>query len=204
HYIEEQFNISPPIINGDTSATAGHADSRQRQIKKFQEAAGFGAIILSPVAVGFGVNIQAANHVIHYTRTWNPAKEDQATDRAYRIGQEKDVYVYCPVVSADDFKTFDVRLDELLEFKRDLAEDMLNGSGDIGAGDFDIGEVAPPESPKPMSRELSFDDVLSMQPRFFEAYVAVLWCRQGFPSVALTPAAGDGGVDVVAIRGSEG
>ena len=48
-------------------------------------------IILSTTAVGFGVNIQKANHVIHYTRSWNPAKEDQATDRAYRIGQDKEV-----------------------------------------------------------------------------------------------------------------
>src|SRR5207244_11430884 len=83
---------------------------------------GFGVLILSPVAVGFGLNIQAANHVVHYTRTWNPAREDQATDRAYRIGQERDVYVYYPVVRADDFSTFDVKLDELLSKKRVLAE----------------------------------------------------------------------------------
>ena len=60
------------------------------------------------------MNIQAANHVIHYLRHWNPAKEDQATDRAYRIGQTRDVYVYCPLTVAADFKTFDVKLDELL------------------------------------------------------------------------------------------
>ncbi len=73
------------------------------------------AIILSPLAVGFGVNIQAANHVIHYTRHWNPAKEDQATARAYRIGATKDVHVYYPVIHADDFTTFDMKLHELLK-----------------------------------------------------------------------------------------
>lgn len=204
HYVQEELGYAADIINGDTSASSANDQSRQKRIRWFQERQGFGVIILSPLAVGFGVNIQAANHVIHYTRTWNPAKEDQATDRAYRIGQEKDVYVYCPVVSAEDFKTFDVRLDELLEYKRGLAEDMLNGSGDLGAGDFDIGQVAAPESPKPESRSLSFDDVLTMQPRYFEAYVAVLSGRKGYSSVSLTPAAGDDGIDVVAIRDGEG
>ena len=143
HYIREAFDVTVDVINGDTSATADAADSRQKRIRAFQEAPGFGVIILSPVAVGFGVNMQAANHVIHFTRTWNPAKEDQATDRAYRIGQERDVYVYYPTVGADDFKTFDVKLDELLERKRALAGDMLNGTGEIGARDFDVDELRP-------------------------------------------------------------
>lgn len=138
HYIKLVFKYEAVIINGDTSASAKHTDSRQKRIRAFQEAQGFGVLILSPVAVGFGVNIQAANHVIHYTRTWNPAKEDQATDRAYRIGQTKDVYVYYPTVAADDFVTFDVKLDQLLTRKRDLADDMLNGSGTISAEEFDL------------------------------------------------------------------
>ena len=141
HYIDAEFDVTVEIINGDTTALAGSNASRQKRIKAFQAKPGFGVIILSPLAVGFGVNIQAANHVVHYTRTWNPAKEDQATDRAYRIGQEKDVYVYYPVVCADDFITFDVKLDQLLTAKRCLAEDMLNGSGDLGCADFDFGEV---------------------------------------------------------------
>ncbi|KAK0339996.1 hypothetical protein LTR94_032307, partial [Friedmanniomyces endolithicus] len=68
-----------------------------------------------------------------------------ATDRAYRIGQTKDVFVYYPTVSAGDFKTFDVKLDELLERKRSLASDMLNGSGEIGLRDFDVDELRPVE-----------------------------------------------------------
>jgi hypothetical protein len=79
----------------------------KRGLSTFQKRPGFGVIILSPAAVGFGVNIEAANHVIHFTRAWNPAREDQATDRAYRIGQNKDVFVYYPVVVAEDFVTFD-------------------------------------------------------------------------------------------------
>jgi SNF2 family DNA or RNA helicase len=96
HYIETDLGFRPDIINGDTSASSSHTTSRQKRIKTFQQRPGFGVLVLSPVAVGYGVNIQAANHVFHYTRTWNPAKEDQATDRAYRIGQLKPVYVYYP------------------------------------------------------------------------------------------------------------
>jgi len=134
--IAERFGVTADIINGDTSAASDRSDNRQKRIKAFQTAEGFGVIILSPLAVGFGVNIQAANHVIHFTRTWNPAREDQATDRAYRIGQSKDVYVYYPVIVANDFLTFDGKLDQLLDFKRKLSEDMLNGSGDVGNADF--------------------------------------------------------------------
>lgn len=200
HYVAEACGYSADIINGDTAADSRGAESRQKRIAAFQRQTGFGVIILSPLAVGFGVNIQAANHVIHYTRTWNPAKEDQATDRAYRIGQTKDVTVYCPVVRAPDFKTFDVKLDELLARKRALAEDMLNGSGDIGSGEFDIGEVAPQGGASLAEKPLTIDDIDKMAPRYFEAYAAALWSRQGFGTVTLTPTAGDGGVDVVAMR----
>jgi superfamily II DNA or RNA helicase len=134
--IQERTGFVADIINGDSSAAAERTDSRQKRIKRFQQAAGFGVIILSPLAVGSGVNIQAANHVIHFTRTWNPAREDQATDRAYRIGQTKDVFVYYPVVVAQDFVTFDAKLDQLLEIKRKLSQDMLNGCGDVGPADF--------------------------------------------------------------------
>lgn len=134
--IAHTLDVHPDIINGDTSASANHADSRQKRIKAFQSNPGFGVIVLSPLAVGFGVNIQAANHVIHFTRTWNPAKEDQATDRAYRIGQEREVFVYYPVVVANDFVTFDQKLDQLLDWKRGLSSDMLNGTGEISVSEF--------------------------------------------------------------------
>ena len=105
-------------------------------IDRFQEQPGFGVIILSTSAVGFGVNVQKANHVIHFTRPWNPAKEDQATDRAYRIGQENDVYVYYPTVVTSGLTTFEETLDKLLSKKRALATDMLNGSGEIDIAEF--------------------------------------------------------------------
>ncbi|WFU25121.1 SNF2-related protein [Bradyrhizobium sp. CB1717] len=203
HYIEEEFGLTADIINGDTTAAASHIASRQKRIKFFQEKTGFGVIILSPVAVGFGLNIQAANHVIHFTRTWNPAKEDQATDRAYRIGQEKDVYVYYPTIHADDFTTFEVQLDRLLTAKRSLADDMLNGAGDINPHDFDLNNLSPGDTRLHSDTSLTIDDVASMRPDYFECLIASLWQRRGFGYVYRTPASFDDGVDVVAI-GSAG
>jgi hypothetical protein len=130
------FGVAASIVNGDTSADPRAIGNRQQLIDAFQRSAGFNVIILSPLAVGFGVNIQAANHVIHFTRTWNPAKEDQATARAYRIGQTRTVTVYYPGVISDRFPSFDVRLDALLSSKRALATDILNGCSDLKASDF--------------------------------------------------------------------
>ena len=96
--------------------------------------------------------------------TWNPAKEDQATDRAYRIGQTKEVNVYCPVVFADDFTTFDVKLDQLLTSKRALAGDMLNGTGDVGPGEFAIEDVVPDSGDRAFSEGITLNDALRMEP----------------------------------------
>lgn len=203
HYIEVEFCIRPDIINGDTSASASHTQSRQKRIKAFQDKPGFGVIILSPVAVGFGVNIQKANHVIHYTRTWNPAKEDQATDRSYRIGQEKPVYVYYPVVSAHDFTTFDVKLDQLLTYKRKLAEDMLNGAGDIGPCDFNIVDVVSNADASDIDERISLEKMLRMSGQHFECLAGVLWSKLGYTCYR-TPSTKDYGVDIVALQGDRG
>jgi SNF2 family DNA or RNA helicase len=131
HYVLERFGFAPEIINGETPTSATDGDSRQRRVDRFQSRPGFSVLILSPVAAGVGLNIQEANHVIHYMRHWNPAKEDQATDRAYRIGQQNDVVVYTPIVVGDGWTSFDERLDELLSRKRKIADDMLIGSENV-------------------------------------------------------------------------
>ncbi len=201
--ISSRFGFVPDVINGDTSADSSNANNRQKRIKAFQERPGFGVIVLSPLAVGFGVNIQAANHVVHFTRTWNPAKEDQATDRAYRIGQQKDVHVYYPVVVAHDFLTFDAKLDILLERRRGLSADMLNGSGDVNPADFD--DLEGPGGGNAFGNEpISPEDVASLDPDAFEAFCALLWSKKGYSRTIRTPKSGDGGVDIVAIKGSEG
>ena len=84
-------------------------------------------MILAPRATGVGLNITAANHVIHLSRWWNPAVEDQCNDRAYRIGRNKEVTVYLPIARHPVFgdSSFDVKLDELLSRKRKLSQDLL-------------------------------------------------------------------------------
>lgn len=129
--ILERFGLNVTTVNGDSNTNSRKGLTRQAIIDKFQETDGFNIILLSTVAVGFGVNIQKANHVIHYTRSWNPAKEDQATDRAYRIGQDKEVFVYYPSIYAHDFETFEIKLDKLLASKRSLADDMLEPNVEI-------------------------------------------------------------------------
>lgn len=135
----EIFNINVAIINGDTPSSSNSVSlkngklSRQQEVDKFQNQIGFNIIVMSPIAAGFGLNITGANHVIHYTRHWNPAKENQATDRAYRIGQTKPVHVYYPMAIApnDELKTFDIILNTLLENKSQLASNTLFPSQQI-------------------------------------------------------------------------
>lgn len=195
--IRDALDFTADIVNGSTTAAAGDDNGRYRRIRKFQERPGFGVIILSPLAVGFGLNIQAANHVIHFTRHWNPAREDQATDRAYRIGQTRDVYVHYPMVVGGDFKTFDEKLHELLLWKRELSQDMLNGAGDLNAADFaDI--EAPDGAPAFEDAPVTLADVQALDGRAFELFCVALWEKQGF-RVVHTPQSGDGGVDVVAL-----
>jgi hypothetical protein len=89
---------------------------------------GFDVIILSPFVAGVGLTIVEANHVFHYGRWWNPAVESQATDRAYRIGQEREVHVYFPILqdpSGAISRTFDQVLDDLIERKKALAKNAL-------------------------------------------------------------------------------
>lgn len=125
----ERYGIAAKVINGDTPSIvcrqSPNKQSRQTSIDEFQSIDGFNIIIMSPVAAGMGLNVTAANHVIHYSRHWNPAKESQATDRAYRIGQEKDVYVYYPMAISREFKSFDETLDELLSRKTSLATSTI-------------------------------------------------------------------------------
>lgn len=105
-------------------------DARQAHVEVFQaRPAGFDVMILSPKAGGVGLTLTAANHVIHLSRWWNPAVEDQATDRAFRIGQTRDVVVYLPQAVHPDPAlgptSFDLKLDALMTRKRALSRDLL-------------------------------------------------------------------------------
>jgi superfamily II DNA or RNA helicase len=117
--------VAPARING-----AVPGPKRQAIVDTFQDDRnGFGVMILSPKAGGVGLTLTAANHVIHLSRWWNPAVEDQATDRVFRIGQEKDVHVYLPMAVHPDeairASSFDLRLNALIEGKRQLTRDLF-------------------------------------------------------------------------------
>ena len=122
--LSKLFQIYIPVaINGTVEA-----ESRQKIVDEFNSAQGFQILILSPEAAGVGLNITGANNVIHLSRSWNPAKEDQATDRVYRIGQKRDVNVYIPIAydsALGEGECFDEKLDKLLDFKRSLSDVAL-------------------------------------------------------------------------------
>ncbi len=125
--INRLYGLHVPIINGETKAVSSNPNNPTRQglIDQFQEKPGFGVLVISPVAAGVGLTITAANNVIHLERHWNPAKEAQATDRAFRIGQTRDVNVYIPILTHPDFDSFDVNLNRLLAGKTSLKDAII-------------------------------------------------------------------------------
>jgi putative Mn2+ efflux pump MntP len=95
------------------------------------------ATSIDALAAGVGITVTGANNVIHLERHWNPAKEAQASDRVYRIGQKKDVNIYIPILEHPEKVSFDRNLDQLLQHKIDL-KDAVVTPGDIKAEDFDM------------------------------------------------------------------
>ena len=97
---------------------------REQMVEEFQDSDSEPAIfVLSLRAGGTGITLTRANHVIHFDRWWNPAVENQATDRAYRIGQRNSVFVHKMVTMG----TLEERIDELIESKKKLAEEIVGG-----------------------------------------------------------------------------
>jgi SNF2 family DNA or RNA helicase len=119
-HLEERFGHEVPFLHGGTSRAA-----RDGIVASFQAEGGPPILLLSLKAGGTGLNLTAANHVIHFDRWWNPAVEDQATDRAFRIGQRRDVQVRKLVCAG----TLEERIDEMIEEKKQLAESVL-GAGE--------------------------------------------------------------------------
>ena len=110
----------PPFLHGGVSRT-----KRENMISSFQNGPQVPILLISLKAGGTGLNLTAANRVIHYDRWWNPAVEDQATDRAWRIGQNQTVFVHKLVCQG----TLEEKIDQLLTDKKELAEKSV-GTGD--------------------------------------------------------------------------
>ncbi len=120
-YLQQQLGIATLFLHGGTPA-----NQRRAMVEQFQEAeAGPPVFILSLKAGGVGLNLTRANHVFHFDRWWNPAVENQATDRAFRIGQKRNVQVHKFVCTG----TLEERIDEMIERKQALAESII-GEGE--------------------------------------------------------------------------
>jgi non-specific serine/threonine protein kinase len=109
------------VLHGGTAVKA-----RRALVDAFQREAGPPFFVLSLKAGGTGLNLTAASHVVHFDRWWNPAVENQATDRAYRIGQKKNVLVHKFVCRG----TVEEKIDALVEAKASLSGQVVEGGGE--------------------------------------------------------------------------
>jgi len=208
--ISERYSIPISIINGETptSKSTGRIVklSRQQEIDKYQEKEGFNAIVMSPIAAGFGLNITGANHVIHYTRHWNPAKEQQATDRAYRIGQDKPVKVYYPMAIAPkkEFKSFDEILNELLSRKSNLATNTLFPTEQIEISNKDfLGSLSGGSG---IIKEIQYSTIEEIDELSKEAFISVIAIilEKKYNGIAgLTSSTNNKGVDIAFFKDNQ-
>jgi len=132
-YLTERTGIDIACYHGGLGRGA-----RDKLVASFQEGTGPGAMVLSLKAGGTGLNLTAASHVVLYDRWWNPAVEDQARDRVWRIGQENTVICHRLVCSG----TVDERVEEVVAGKRQIADMVLPKSSSIGDLDADQLEQA--------------------------------------------------------------
>ena len=126
--LEKRLGRRFPFLHGGLSAT-----ERETQVQTFQTSKRPNLFILSLKAGGFGLNLTKATHVIHFDRWWNPAVENQATDRAHRIGQAKTVFVHL-FISAG---TLEEHVDEILERKARVADSVITEAEWLEAAKLD-------------------------------------------------------------------
>lgn len=117
-YLQERFDLEVAYLHGSLPRT-----ERTRLVDHFQQPDGPRIFVLSLKTGGTGLNLTAANQVVHFDRWWNPAVEDQATDRAFRIGQTHNVEVHKLICTG----TLEERIDQLIEKKRRLADAVVGG-----------------------------------------------------------------------------
>jgi non-specific serine/threonine protein kinase len=121
HFLEKLFNRKGLILHGGTPIK-----QRPELVDQFNGEEYVPFMVLSLKAGGVGLNLTAANHVIHFDRWWNPAVENQATDRAYRIGQERDVMVHKFITMG----TIEEKIDAMIEAKSQLSDELISTTGE--------------------------------------------------------------------------
>ena len=170
-------------------------------LDRFKTAPGFSVVIISPRAGGVGLNLTEANHVIHFTREWNPALERQATDRVYRLKQTRTVHVYYPISlgRTEGRPSAEEHLAELLRGKREIMDDFTISNKDADpTRDFSSsfegnssGEIIHP------------DAIGSLNHKDFEAYIACLYEKKLDFKTYVVGGSKDRGVDVIALNARE-
>jgi non-specific serine/threonine protein kinase len=121
-FLASIFGSSGLILHGGTEVK-----KRKELVRRFQEDETEPFFVLSLKAGGSGLNLTAASHVVHFDRWWNPAVENQATDRAFRIGQTKNVLVHKFICRG----TVEEKIDQLMDAKSRLSKDLLEGGADL-------------------------------------------------------------------------
>jgi superfamily II DNA or RNA helicase len=121
-FLGSVFGSPGLVLHGETDVK-----KRKELVRRFQENEAERFFVLSLKAGGAGLNLTAASHVVHFDRWWNPAVENQATDRAFRIGQTRNVLVHKFVCRG----TVEEKIDLLIESKRQLSQDVLEGGADL-------------------------------------------------------------------------
>jgi HJR/Mrr/RecB family endonuclease len=200
--IPQRYGLRDPIliINGAVSGQL-----RKGRVDIFQERHGFDVMLLSPRAGGVGLTLTAANHVIHLSRWWNPAVEDQCTDRVYRIGQTRTVHVYYPIARHPTYgdHSFDVKLDSLLARKREMNRSVLAPTAATSA---DVDELfrstieEANQTPTGSGDDTLLAEIDLLEPQAFERWVMRQIEVAGY-EVRVTPL-NDGGADGVAFMRS--
>ncbi len=206
--ISAEFGIQIDIVNGvrekgisqGSSGTQSARQNREVKLSRFQESQGFNAIVLSPFVASIGLTITEANHVIHYGRWWNPAVEAQATDRVYRIGQERPVSVYLPILCDSTNrlpKSFDEYLHELIADKQYQAQEFLTPLDEEDRlGEELFGRLRGQNPQTNSSEPVTSEMVDSLPPHLFESLIACLLEAEGYQTV-LTARSNDHGADVL-------
>ena len=131
-HLVERFALSTPFLHGGVTR-----NGRDRMVDEFQTGSASPLLLVSLRAGGTGLNLTAASRVVHYDRWWNPAVEDQATDRAWRIGQKRSVFVHKLVCQG----TIEERVDAMINDKRALADVVVGTTGESWLSELSTDEL---------------------------------------------------------------
>jgi non-specific serine/threonine protein kinase len=131
-FLGSQFGRPGLVLHGETEVK-----KRKTLVERFQQEESIPFFLLSLKAGGSGLNLTAASHVVHFDRWWNPAVENQATDRAFRIGQTKNVMVHKFVCRG----TIEEKIDALIESKQQLSKELLEGGAEVNLTELNDDEL---------------------------------------------------------------